>query len=130
MRDFSILVADNNQETLDVIERMFSYFKLKVSSCTSATSALEGLHYSHIKTLIINIDLQDMVGLELAHRAHEINSDLNIVLYIGNSTDQLMKLTLAPTVSDISEIPLKPYSFSQMLLDIKSGETGKIYLLE
>lgn len=130
MRDYGILVVDNSREILEVIERMFCYFKVKVDSFTSATSALESLHKSHYRTMIIDIDMQDMVGLELTSMAHEINPDLNIVLFIGDSPEEIMKLSLEPKVSDITSSPLKPYSLSNMLLDIKYRETGKIFLLE
>lgn len=130
MRDYGILVVDNSREILDVIERMFRYFKVKVSSCTCASSALERLRKSHYKTMIIDIDMQNMAGLELASMAHEINPDLNIVLFIGDSPEEIMKLSLDPKVSDITSSPQKPYSLSNMLLEIKYRETGKIFLLE
>lgn len=130
MRDFGILVVDNNREILDVIKRLFGHFKVKVDSITSATSALESLHNSHYKTMIIDINMQDMVGLELASMAHEINPDLNIVMFIGDSPEEIMKLSLEPKVFDITASPLKPYSLSNMLLDIKYRETGKVFLLE
>lgn len=130
MRDLGILVVDNSREVLDVIERMFRYFKVKVSSCTCAYSALESLRNSYYKTMIIDVDMQDIVGLELASMAHEINPDLNIVLFVGDSHEKIMKLSLEPKVSDITASPLKPYSLNNMLLDIKFRETGKIFLLE
>ena len=40
--------------------------------------------------MIIDIDLQEMVGLELAHAAKEINPDMNIVLYIADNEEQIM----------------------------------------
>jgi DNA-binding NtrC family response regulator len=130
MRDYGILVVDNSREILDVIERMFSYFKIQVDSFTSAISALDSLHKKSYKTMIIAIDMQDMVGMELAHQAHNIDPELNVVLFLSDSAEQILKLTLDPTVSDISEIPMKSYSFGNMLLDIKYRETGKIFLLE
>jgi len=130
MRDYGILVADNSREILEVIERMFRYFKVQVHSCTCASSALERLRNSHYKTMIIDIDLQEMVGLELAHAAREINPDLNIVLYVADSAEQIIRLTLDPKVSDISSTPLVPYRFGDMLLELKQKETGKIFLLE
>lgn len=80
--------------------------------------------------MIIAIDLQDMVGMELARQAHNIDPELNVVLFVADSAEQVLKLTLDPTVSDISGILLKPCNFSNMLLDIKYRETGKIFLLE
>jgi len=130
MRDLGILVVDNNRENLDVIERMFRYFRIKVDSFTSVTSALESLQNRHYKTMIIDIDLQEMVGLELAHAAKEINPDMNIVLYVADNAEQIIRLTLDPTVSDISVTPLLPCKFGDMLLELRQKETGKIFLLE
>jgi len=130
MRDYGILVVDNSQDNLDVIERMFRYFKVQVHSCTCASSALERLRNYHYKTMIIDIDLQDMLGLDLVHAAKEINQDMNIVLYIADNAEQIIRLTLDPTVSDISATPLVPYKFGDMLLELKQKETGKIFLLE
>lgn len=130
MRAPDILVVDNNPEILAVIERMFSYFKIKVDSFTSAISALDSLQRKSYKTMISAIDMQDMVGMELAHQAHNIDPELNVVFFVADSVEQVLKLTLDPTVSDISEMPLKSYNFANMLLDIKSRETGKIFLLE
>jgi DNA-binding NtrC family response regulator len=130
MREPGVLVVDDNPEILAVIERMFSYFKIKVDSFTSAISALDSLQKKSYRTMIIAIDMLDMVGMELAHQAHKIDPELNIVLFVADSAEQVLKLTLDPTISDISETPLKSYNFGNMLLDIKYRETGKIFLLE
>jgi len=130
MRDPGILIVDDNLEILAVIERMFSYFKIKVDCFTSAITALDSLQKKSYKAMIIAIDMQEMVGMELAHQAHHICPDLNIVLFVADNAEQVLKLTLDPTVSDVSEVPLKSYSFGNMLLDIKYRETGKVFLLE
>lgn len=130
MRDPGILVVDDTPEILAVIERMFSYFKIKVDCFTSANAALDSLQKKSYKALIIAIDIQDMVGMELAHQAHKIDPELNIVLFVADSAEQVQRLALDPTVSDISEVPLKSYTFGNMLLDIKGRETGKVFLLE
>lgn len=130
MRVPDILVVDNNPEILAVIERMFSYFKIKVDCFTSALAALDSLQKKTYKAMIIAIDMQEMVGMELVHQAHNIDPELNIVLFVADSVEQVLKLTLDPTVSDISVVPLKSYDFGTMLLDIKYRETGKVFLLE
>lgn len=130
MRVPNILVVDDNPEILAAIKRMFSYFKIKVDCFTSAISALDSLQKKPYKAVIIAIDMQEIVGTELARQAHNIDPDLNIVLFVADSVEQVQKLALDPTVLDISEVPLKPYNFGNMLLDIKYRETGKIFLLE
>ena len=130
MKEPGVLVVDDNPEILAVIERMFSYFKIKVDSFTSAISALDSLQKKSYRTVIIAFDLQDMAGMELSRQAQNIDPKLNVVLFVADSAEQVLKLTLDPTVSVISEIPLKSYNFDNLLLDIKYRETGKIFLLE
>ena len=130
MKEPGVLVVDDNPVILAVIERMFSYFKIKVDSFTSAISALESLQKKSYKTVIIAFNLQDMAGMELSRQAQNIDPKLNVVLFVADSAEQVLKLTLDPTVSVISEIPLKSYNFDNLLLDIKYRETGKIFLLE
>jgi CheY-like chemotaxis protein len=126
MQHPGILIVDNNPKILDVIERMFRCFRIKVECITSAASAIERLQNAQYRTLIIDIALSDMVGVALAHRAHEIDPELNIMLFVADSPEQILKLILESKVSDISAIPLKSYNFGGMLLDIKYRETGKV----
>ena len=109
---------------------MFSHFKAKVDYAASAIEALDRLMTLEYKTMITNVDMPGMDGLELARRARELNSALNIVLFNGNTAEQVLKLALDPKVLDISELHMKPCGISDMLKSIMNKETGKIYLLE
>ncbi len=130
MKEFGILVVDNNLEILQLIERLFSYFRIRVDSFTSADAALDKLRYRDYKIMITDLDMQESVGLEMAHKAHQINPDLNIVLFIGDSAEQILNLILEPKISDISGTILKECNVENMLLDIKSRETGKTFLMD
>lgn len=130
MKEFGILVVDNNLEILQLIERLFSYFKIRVDSFTSSDAALDKLRHCDYKIMITDLDMQESVGLEMAHKAHQINPDLNIVLFIGDSAEQILNLILEPTVSDISGTTLKECNVENMLLDIKNREMGKTFLLD
>lgn len=130
MNDLGILVVDSNPDILDAIGRMFSYFRIRVDNVTSAAAALNNLKSRQYKTMIIAVSMPEIVGVELARRAHEINPELNVVLFVADGPEKILLLTLDPTVSDITEVPLKPCSFGNMLLDIRYRETGKVFLLE
>ena len=80
--------------------------------------------------MITNVDLPEMGGLELARKALVLDSALNIVLFTGNTAEQVLKLALDPKVLDISEAHMKPCALGEMLKGIMSKEVGKIYLLE
>lgn len=130
MRDLGVLVVDDDQAILDVIKRMFGHFRIKIVCVTSAASALEALQASDYRTMITDLDMPDMNGLELARRARELNPALNIVLFTGNNSEQVLKLAMNPKVSDISEVHRKPSGLGDMLMGIIRRETGRTFLLE
>jgi len=130
LKDLSVLVVDDNSAIFAVIARMFSHFKAKVDYAANATDAINCLKTRDYKTMIANIDLPVVGGLELARRAHGLNHFLNIVIFTGNTSEQIVNLALNPRVSDISGILRKPYSLDDLLMDVLTKETGKTFLLE
>ncbi len=130
MKDLGVLVVDDDSEILSVIERMFGYFKVKVDCVTSAVEALDRLKTKAYKTMITDLDMPEMDGLELARRARELIPDLNVVLFTGNTCEQVMNLILDPQVSDISEVHMKPRGLGDMLMGIMKRESGRTFLLE
>jgi CheY-like chemotaxis protein len=130
MKELAVLVVDDDSAIFAVIARMFSHFKAKADYAASAIEALDRLMTREYKTMITNVDMPGMGGLELARRARELNSALNIVLFTGNTTEQVLKLALDPKVLDISEVHMKPCALGEMLKGIMNRETGRTFLLE
>jgi CheY-like chemotaxis protein len=130
MKELGVLVVDGDSAISAVIARMFSHFKAKVDHAASALEALDCLTSRDYKTMITNVDLPEMGGLELARKALVLDSALNIVLFTGNTAEQVLKLALAPKVLDISEAHMKPCALGEMLKGIMNKDVGKIYLLE
>jgi len=130
MKDLGVLVVDDDSEILFVIERMFGHFKVKVDCVTSAIEALNRLKTKDYTTMITDLDMPEMDGLELARQARELIPDLNVVLFTGNTTEDVLNLAFDPKVSDISEVHLKPCGLGDMLMGIMKRESGKTFLLE
>ena len=130
LKDLAVLVVDDDSAIFAVIARMFSHFKATVDYSASAIEALERLMTREYKTMITNVELTGMGGLELTRRARELDSALNIVLFTGNTTEQVLKLALDPKVLDLSEVNMKPCSLGEMLKGIINKETGRTFLLE
>lgn len=130
MKDLAVLVVDDDSAIFAVIARMFSHFKAKVDYAASAADAINCLKTRDYKTMIADIDMPVVGGLELARRAHELKPALNIVLFTGSTTEQVENLALNPMVSDISGLHRIPCSLGDMLMGILTKETGKTFLLE
>lgn len=130
MRNLGVLVVDNDHSILDVIQRMFGHFRVKVDCVTSASAALDSLQTGIYRIMITDLNMPEINGLELARRARDLNPALNVVLFTGNTTEQVLNLAMDPKVSDISEVHLKPTTLGDMLLGIIGRETGRTFLLE
>jgi len=130
MKELGVLVVDEDSAIFAVIERMFSYFKVKVDYAANATEAIERLKTEDYKTMVTNVDMPRMGGLELTRMARELFPDLNVVLFTANTTEQVITLTFAPKILDISGEHIKPCSLEDMLMSSMKHETGKTFLLE
>lgn len=130
MKDLGVLVVDDDSAILSIIERMFGHFKIKVDCVTSSAEALERLKAREYRTMITDLDMPDMDGLELARQARELFPDLSVILFTGNTTEQIIHLAIDPKVSDISEVYYKPYGLGDMLKGIINREAGRTFLLE
>lgn len=129
MKNQAVLVVDADKEVLSVIERLLGHFRVKVDCVMSAAAALDRLKSSNYKTMITDLNLPDMDGLKLACKARERFPNLNVVLFTGNTTEQVMLQVLDPKVSDISDGRSKSCDLSYMMGIVKS-ETGRIFLVE
>lgn len=130
LKELGVLVVDADSAIFAVIARMFSHFKAKVDYAPSAMEVLDRLKTREYKTMITNVDMPGMGGLGLTRKARELIPALNIVLFTGNTAEQVLNLALNPKVLDISELHVKPCSLGEMLKDIMNRETGRTFLLE
>ena len=130
MRELGVLVVDDDSEILSVIKRMFGHFKVKVDCVMSATEALDLLKAKNYTTMITDLDMPGMDGLELAGKARELRPALNVVLFSGNTTEGIINLAFNPKVTDITEVHIKLSGLGDMLMGIMKRETGRTFLLE
>jgi len=130
MKDLGVLVVDEDSAILSLMERMFGYLNVKVDCVTSGVEALRRLNGKAYRTLITNIEMPGMTGLELAHRARELSPELNVILFAGTTSEQVRNLILDSRVSDISEVHSKPSGLGDLLMGIMKQESGRTFLVE
>lgn len=125
MRVLGVLVVDDDCEMLSSIDRMFRFSGFKVDCAASATAALDSLKIRDYKTMITDLEMPDMSGLELVRIARELFPDLNVVLITGNRSPNIQKLAFD---AGVSEVHFKPFDFSDILKGIINKESGKTFI--
>lgn len=129
MKDLGVLVVDDDSEILSLMERLFGHLNVKIDCATSGIEALRRLNGKAYRTLITDLEMPGMNGLELAHKARELSPALNVVLF-GTTTEQVRNLILDSRVSDISEVHSKPSGLGDLLMGIIKQESGRVFLVE
>lgn len=129
MRDLGILVVDKNPDITEMIERLFGHFDVKAECVPNMFSALERLTSCFYNTMVIRFDLPNISGEELSNGIRVLYPALNMVLIIGDTPNDIMKLILDPTVYEVSETVCNPCNFGDMLLTLFNNENGKTYVL-
>ncbi len=119
MRNSGILVVDDDRANIGIIEKLFEHFNIKADYVMNAASALDLLRTRDYRTVITDLDIPDMDGLELTRRVREQFPYLDVVLFTGNTSPHIMKQALE---ADVAEIYCKPLGFGDMLMSILTKE--------
>jgi two-component system cell cycle response regulator CpdR len=84
----TILIVDDDPLVLDLTATMLEDLGCQVVPTTSAREALHKLRENAaIETMLTDINMPDVGGYELAHRARRIRADLRIIFLSGREND-------------------------------------------
>ena len=112
----SILVVDNDESVLSTLKERIIMEGYTCEVTTGAVSALELLEKRAFDTMITDIVMPGMKGLELTERAKKIRPDLNVIIMTGYinefSFDDAMK-------SGASDFITKPFTLTELMMRIK-----------
>ncbi|ACM20908.1 response regulator [Geotalea daltonii FRC-32] len=129
VRDLVILVVCSNRDVLEVIERLLGHLEINVTCVMSTDAALVMLQTETYSAMISDHKMKDFNGREFSRTVRQLFPALNVVLFEGNTSSQVMDLFLGPEVSEISEVQNQACSLGDMLMSILRGERGKTFLL-
>ncbi len=126
MEDPGILLVDDDEVTLDLLERIFTAAGLKVHCSENGAKALAELGKRRFRLLVTDYRMPGMDGLELASRAREIVPDLQIVLTTAGEPPEID----SQAAVGISRILAKPFivgtvlNLARQMKETATGEVG------
>ena len=112
MREFNLLVVDDNRIYLDMVKELFEYAGLKVLCADSGEEALKMIKEKHFGLIFTDFNMPGMDGLELARRVLEMVPDARIVMTTSDPSPQITEMAVR---AGISRVTSKPYELKHIL---------------
>jgi len=122
MREFNLLVVDDDRMYLKMIELLFKEAGLKVLCADSGEKALEIIKEKPIGLILTDFSMPGMNGLELAGRVLEMVPDARIVMTTSDPSPEVTTLAMR---AGISRVTAKPYKLIHVL-DIIDEEKQRL----
>ena len=112
MKEFNLLVVDDNRIYLDMVKELFEYAGLKVLCADSGEEALEMIKEKPFGLIFTDFDMPQMNGIELAGRIREMVPDARIVMITSDPSPEITTLAMR---AGISRVTSKPYELKHIL---------------
>ena len=111
----NILVVDDDPGVVDTFKTILDGVGFTVDTASNALEAIRKASRLHFDLIIIDMNLPDTLGDELANRLHSINSDLKILMITGysNYKEQLEKN------QEVIDVLMKPINPEDLILATK-----------
>jgi CheY-like chemotaxis protein len=88
---FRVLLVDDQEDHINLLKTLLQGLPLSIVpvTCFDGTSALPLLEQQVFDCLFLDYDLPDMTGLDILHRAIELNPDQAVVLITARGNEEL-----------------------------------------
>ncbi|CAG9269546.1 PAS domain S-box protein [Paraburkholderia caribensis] len=111
-----VLVVDDDGPTRDAVSELLQVLGHRPTATASAQAALAAIADAPFSTLLTDVNLPDMSGIELARRVVVLHRDISVIFASGD-----------PVSDEVSDFPWqalrKPYTLAQLQVALrKAGE--------
>lgn len=111
----SVLIVDDDRETLKLLELFARTVGAQIAVAASAEEALARLHDGRYRKLITDYVMPGMDGLSLARRVREQFPAIEVVMMTGSIRDDLHLLAAEAGIDRIVAKPLSSTIFLELL---------------
>ncbi len=119
MREFNILVVDDNRIYLNMVKLLFEEAGLKVLCADSGEEALEIIKEKPIGLILTDFNMPGMNGLELARRVLEMAPDVRIRMITSDPSPEIRTLAIRAGISRVAAKPCKLKEIRDIIDDEK-----------
>jgi len=114
-RDYSILIADDDRASLDVLRAIIQPAGYQTLLASSGEEAVDIVRGRPVHLILLDMHMPHLTGLETAHLVHQINERLPAILVTGDTSESLVRQAIQAQI--FSVIP-KPVSKGLLLYTV------------
>lgn len=111
IEEVHLLVVDDDTIRL-VLTRAFSVIGYQVTAVDSGKAALACLEEANYDLMLLDLHMPGMDGIEVMHRAHEIQPELQIIILTGYPT---LESAITSIKCDVADYLQKPASINTII---------------
>ncbi len=105
-----ILIAEDNHDFCDLLQRRASSLRCDVTSVENTTSAIELLEQRNFDLLVVDLYMPDGTGLDILEAARAKDEDIQAIVMTGSATLENAVDSLRAGVSDYLIKPFEPFT--------------------
>ncbi|HNQ44138.1 MAG TPA: response regulator, partial [Candidatus Cloacimonadota bacterium] len=115
----NILVIDDDKAMLDCIRlSMDAFTEYRITTCNNPLEALAMLEDTEFSTIITDIDMPQISGLDVLKTVSENYPNIPVILITGSSEPETMRKAIHLGVYEFLK---KPFEISDLLVTVKQG---------
>lgn len=115
MREFNLLVVDDDRMYLNMVKDLFEYAGLKVLCADSGKEALTIIKEKPIGLILTDFNMPGMNGLELAGRVLEMVPYARIRMITSDPSPEITTMAMRAGISRVTAKPCKLKEFQDII---------------
>lgn len=107
MREFDLLVVDDDRIYLNMVKLLFEEAGLKVACADSGEEALKMMEERPFGLILTDFNMPRMNGIELAGRIRDMAPDARIVMTTSDPSPEITEMAMGAGISRVIAKPRK-----------------------
>jgi two-component system, OmpR family, response regulator len=118
VKDFRVLLVDDEEEFVDTLVRRLRKRKLDVQAITSGRKAVQFLTDNEVEVVVLDVKMPDMDGITTLREIKKIRPDVEVIMLTGHAS---MEVAMEGMESGAFDYLMKPIEIDELLYKLQDA---------